>query len=71
MNMPSAGDLVVYGIDAPNGHVSFISERGAHAGPSAEEMQTFIIRPLSVTLRRDITHPIQLYEHFIAYQGTA
>jgi hypothetical protein len=70
MNMPSAGDLVVYGIDAPNGHVSFISERGAHAGPSAEEMQTFIIRPQSVTLRRDITHPIQLYEHFIAYQRT-
>jgi hypothetical protein len=71
MKMPSAGDLVVYGIDAPNGHVSFICERGAHAGPSAEEMQTFIIRPEAVTLPSDITHPLQLYEHFIAYQKTA
>ena len=45
MAMPSAGDLVIYGIDAPEGHVSFIPEMGAHAGPSPEEMQTFIVRP--------------------------
>jgi hypothetical protein len=68
MKMPSAGDLVIYGIDAPNGHVSFISERGAHACPSADEMQTFILRPVTVTLPADIIHPAQLYEHFIRYQ---
>ena len=45
MAMPSAGDLVVYGIDAPEGHVSFIDEVGAHAGPSPEELHTFIVAP--------------------------
>ena len=49
MAMPSAGDLVIYGIDAPEGHVSFIPEVGAHAGPSPEEMHTFIVRPAKVT----------------------
>jgi hypothetical protein len=68
MTMPSAGDLVVYGIDAPGGHVSFIAEVGAHAGPSPEEMHTFIVRPARVTLPSPITHPVQLYDHFIRYQ---
>jgi len=68
MSMPSAGDLVIYGIDAPEGHVSFIPERGAHAGPSPEEMQTFIVHPATVTLPPRITHPMQLYEHFIRYR---
>jgi hypothetical protein len=69
MKMPSAGDLVIYGTDAGEGHVSFIPERGAHAGPSIDEMQTFIVGPGSVTLPSDIVHPIQLYDHFIRYQG--
>ena len=69
MRMPSAGDLVIYGSDAPEGYVSFICEHGAHAGPGATEMQTFIIRPAGVTLAQDITHPAQLYEHFIRYRG--
>jgi hypothetical protein len=69
MRMRSAGDLVIYGSDAPEGYVSFICEHGAHAGPGATEMQTFIIRPVGVTLPQDITHPAQLYEHFIRYRG--
>jgi hypothetical protein len=68
MTMPSAGDLVIYGIDAPEGHVSFIPELGAHAGPSREELHTFIVRPANVTLPSSISHPVQLYEHFIRYQ---
>lgn len=68
MAMPSAGDLVIYGIDAPEGHVSFIAEVGAHAGPSPEEMHTFIVRPAGVRLPSPITHPVQLYDHFIGYQ---
>jgi hypothetical protein len=67
MAMPSAGDLVIYGTDAPNGHVSFIPEHGAHAGASADEMQTFIVRPAGVTLPSPITHPVQLYDHFMRY----
>jgi len=68
MTMPSAGDLVIYGIDAPHGHVSFIPEMGAHAGPSPNELNTFIVRPPKVTLPSPISHPIQLYDHFIRYQ---
>jgi hypothetical protein len=68
MRMPSAGDLVIYGTDAADGTVSFIPEHGAHAGPSAREMQTFIIRPERITLPASITHPVQLYDHFIRYQ---
>jgi hypothetical protein len=68
MTMPSAGDLVIYGIDAPDGHVSFIPEMGAHAGPSPDEMHTFIVRPAKVTLPSPINHPVQLYDHFIRYQ---
>jgi hypothetical protein len=68
MPMPSAGDLVIYCIDAPEGHVSFIREVGAHAGPSPDELHTFIVRPAQVTLPGPISHPVQLYEHFIPYQ---
>jgi hypothetical protein len=67
MAMPSAGDLVIYGIDAPEGHVSFISERGAHAGPAFDEMRTFIVYPPTTALSLPITHPIALYDHFIRY----
>jgi hypothetical protein len=71
MRMPSAGDLVIYGTDAPTGNISFLSERGSHAGPSAEEMQTFIVRPAGVSLPEGITHPSQLYAHFIRYQESS
>jgi hypothetical protein len=62
---------VIYGIDAPGGHVSFIPEVGAHAGPSPEEMETFVVHPRTVTLPPRITHPIQLYDHFIRYRTAA
>jgi hypothetical protein len=63
MRMPSAGDLVIYGDE-----VSFISERGTHAGPSAAEMQTFIIGPRHARPPRGVTHPAQLYGYFLRYQ---
>jgi len=67
MAMPSAGDLVLYGIGARDSNVSFIDERGAHAGPSETEMQTFILHPATVRLPAPLTHPSQLYPHFAAY----
>lgn len=68
MDMPSAGDLVLYGIGAPGGDVSFLDERGAHAGPSPAELHTFIFHPPSVRLpAAPLTHPAQLYPHFSAY----
>lgn len=69
MGMRSAGDLVIYGIDTPQGHVSFLAEWGAHAGPSYAEMHTFIVHPAQVALSLPITHPVQLYDHFIRYQA--
>jgi Type I phosphodiesterase / nucleotide pyrophosphatase len=68
MGMRCAGDLVIYGIDAPGGHVSFVAERGAHAGTSAEELHTFVIHPPEVRLPAPLTHPTALYPHFVAYQ---
>src|SRR5215813_3466822 len=67
MKMPSAGDLVVYGIDAAPGHVSYIAEAGAHAGPSPEELHTFVVAPPAVRLPDPLTHPIQLYPFFVRY----
>ena len=69
MAMPSAGDLVIYGIDAPQGNVSFIAEVGAHAGASADEMSTFLIHPSNVEVTVPLTHPIHLYSHFARYQA--
>jgi hypothetical protein len=68
MAMPSIGDLVIYGIDASPGHVSFIPEVGAHAGPSPEELHTFVVHPPGVRVPLPITHPAQLYAHFTRYR---
>ena len=67
MAMPSAGDLVLYGIGAPTGDISFLDERGAHAGPSAAEMHTFMLHPPHAAPPGPLTHPVQLYAHFAAY----
>jgi hypothetical protein len=68
MAMPSAGDLVLYGIDAVGGNISFIAEIGAHAGPSQEELHTFVIAAARAPLPESISHPLQLYPYFMAYQ---
>ena len=68
MGMRTAGDLVLYGNEAMEGDVSFITEIGAHAGPSYEELHTFIIAPVEIALPAEIRHPIQLYDVFMRYQ---
>jgi hypothetical protein len=67
MAMPSAGDFVIYGIDAASGHVSYIAETGAHAGPSPEELHTFVVAPPGVRLPEPLNHPVQLYPVFVRY----
>ena len=67
MAMPSAGDFVVYGIDAAPGHVSYIAEAGAHAGPSPEELHAFVLAPPAARLPEPLNHPVQLYPHFVRY----
>ena len=68
MAMRTAGDLVIYGLDAADGNVSYIAEIGAHAGPSYEEMHTFLVAPVDVALPAALTHPVQLYDVFMRYQ---
>jgi hypothetical protein len=70
MAMPSAGDLVVYGIDALGGHVSFLDEIGAHAGPSPEELHTFVVAPVAAPLPDRIDHPTELYRILVGYQSS-
>jgi hypothetical protein len=65
--MPSAGDLIIYGTGAPEGNVSYVPEVGAHAGPSPDELHTFIVAPTRVAVP-PVTHPLALYDLFIAYQ---
>jgi hypothetical protein len=69
MDMRSAGDLVVYGIDAPEGHVSYIAEVGAHAGASPDELHTFIVAPENVELPPRIEDPLQLHAVFSRYRS--
>ena len=69
MAMPSVGDLVIYGVGAPGGHVSYVPEIGAHAGTAPEEMNTFLMHPRNVTVPGPLVHPLQLYDHFARYQG--
>jgi hypothetical protein len=71
MAMRCAGDLVLYGLEAPDGHVSFIGETGAHAGPTEDEMHTFLVTPPGVTPPSPLTHPLQLYPGFVRYQEAA
>ncbi len=71
MAMPSAGDLVIYGIGASPRHVSFIAETGAHAGPSPEELHSFVVAPPSTRMPEPLNHPVQLYPHFLRYLEVA
>jgi hypothetical protein len=71
MDMRSAGDLVVYGIDAPEGHVSYIDEVGAHAGASPDELHTFIVAPEHVELPPRIEDPLQLHAVFSRYRASS
>jgi hypothetical protein len=69
MDMRTAGDLVVYGTGAPEGHVSYIDEVGSHAGPSDEELHTFLVAPVGAHLPSRIDRPAQLYDVFVRYQA--
>jgi len=48
--------------------VSYIPERGAHAGASADELHTFLIYSPGATVPARIQHPLELYDLLIQYQ---
>jgi hypothetical protein len=45
LDMPSSGDVILYGHYAEPGCVNFLGERGSHAGPSEAELYGFIAAP--------------------------
>jgi hypothetical protein len=70
--MPSTGDVVLYGHYAPAGCVSFLGERGSHAGPSAEELYGVVLAPPHVTFDfAAVSGPRDLYPLFAGYQEPA
>jgi hypothetical protein len=45
LQMPSSGDLIVYGNGLPDRNVAFAWEFGSHAGVAKQEVETFVIHP--------------------------
>jgi hypothetical protein len=67
--MPSAGDAMLFGHYAPPGCVSFLGERGSHAGPSEEELYGIVLAPPAVTFDFEgVSRPRDLYPLFVGYQ---
>ncbi|HEY5989224.1 MAG TPA: alkaline phosphatase family protein, partial [Streptosporangiaceae bacterium] len=67
--MPSAGDVMLFGHYAPQGCVSFLGERGSHAGPSEEELYGFVLAPPAVTFEFEgASRPRDLYPLLVGYQ---
>ncbi|MEW6731803.1 MAG: alkaline phosphatase family protein [Acidobacteriota bacterium] len=71
MNMPSAGDLIIYGNygnGSGQGTISYLGERGSHAGLSTDELFAFIIYPRKVEFAFErVTRPNELYQFFSQY----
>ncbi|MGH7267632.1 MAG: alkaline phosphatase family protein [Candidatus Rokuibacteriota bacterium] len=67
--MPSAGDVVVFGHYAAGGCVSFLGERGSHAGPSEDELYGFVMAPRDAEFDFEaVTSPADLYRLFAGYR---
>jgi hypothetical protein len=45
LEMPSGGDVILYGHYTEAGCVNFLGERGSHAGPSEDELYAFMAAP--------------------------
>ncbi|MGH7320516.1 MAG: hypothetical protein ACRELA_12935 [Candidatus Rokuibacteriota bacterium] len=70
--MPSAGDIVLFGHYTTHGCVSFLGERGSHAGPSEEELYGFVMAPPDVRFDfESVSGPTDLYPLFVGYQDEA
>jgi hypothetical protein len=67
--MRRSGDIVVYGNYSGSGPVSFLGERGSHAGPSEDELYGFMLASPQISFDFDsVTGPRDLYPLFIQYQ---
>ncbi len=68
LTMPSAGDIVVFGHYTAHGCVSYLGERGSHAGPSEDELYAFVMAPPDVKFDfESVSRPTDLYPLFVGY----
>ncbi|WP_373048936.1 alkaline phosphatase family protein [Vulgatibacter sp.] len=64
LQMPSAGDLVVYGAGVPGGDVAYAFEFGSHGGVGAGDVETFFIHPWHVPVGDAQMGPRELHAFF-------
>lgn len=70
--MPSTGDVVLYGHYTARGCVSYLGERGSHAGPTEAELYAFVMAPPRVEFDFGaVTRASDLYPLFAAYRAVA
>jgi type I phosphodiesterase/nucleotide pyrophosphatase len=70
LDMPSGGDVILYGHYADAGCVNFLGERGSHAGPSEDELYAFLVAPPRVTFDfRAVTRARDLHPLFARYRA--
>lgn len=68
--MPSAGDLIVYGNALPGSDVAYAWEFGSHAGVAREEVETFVLHParIGADLSR-VEHGADLHDFLVTTYG--
>jgi hypothetical protein len=71
LDMPSGGDVILYGHYADAGCVNFLGERGGHAGPSEAELYAFVAAPPAVAAAvAAVAAPSDLHRVFESYHET-
>jgi type I phosphodiesterase/nucleotide pyrophosphatase len=73
LEMPSGGDVILYGHYTDAGCVNFLDERGSHAGPSEDELYAFMAAPPDLPFDfRAVRRARDLHQLFARYhEGTA
>jgi hypothetical protein len=70
LDMPSGGDVILYGHYARAGCINFLDERGSHAGPSPEELYAFLAIPPHVAFDPgQVTRARDLHALFARYHA--
>lgn len=69
VNMPSSGDLVLYGNAGPGRAIAFSWEFGSHGGLAADELESFVIHRPDVAFDFSAVRvPEQLHRAFVPYR---
>ena len=73
LEMPSGGDVILYGHYTDAGCVNFLDEHGSHAGPSEDELYAFMAAPPGLPFDfRAVRRARDLHPLFARYhEGTA